>query len=92
MAVIFTICSNNYLAQAAILGASLRRHHPGDRFILFLCDQPMAEIDYATLADEMIPVANIEPRIDELAGKYSADHWRKHGFRGIHRRNRRTNG
>ena len=25
---IFTICAGNYLAQASVLGASIRRHHP----------------------------------------------------------------
>ncbi len=67
-----TICSNNYLAQANILGSSLKKYDPQACFILFLCDEKAASISYHNLfADEVITVADIEPRLPELAAKYS---------------------
>lgn len=71
MQVTFTICSNNYLAQAAVLGRSLKALAPGVSFFIFLCDKKRADIDYSTLADEVIPVAAIEPAMQELAHKYN---------------------
>ncbi|CAN7367029.1 glycosyltransferase [Variovorax paradoxus] len=37
---VFTICASNYLAHAAVLGASLRRHQPGTTLLVFLLDEP----------------------------------------------------
>ncbi len=71
MNVIFTICSNNYLAQAKVLGLSLKRHAPTVRFIIFLCDEKSEKIDYNLLADEIIAVADIEPNLMELVLKYN---------------------
>lgn len=34
----FTICSVNYLAQAKVLGESLKRHNPDYKFYIGLCD------------------------------------------------------
>ncbi|MDF2190580.1 hypothetical protein [Paraflavitalea sp. CAU 1676] len=67
----FTICSNNYLAYASVLGSSLRIAEPGASFYLFLCDEKAPNIDYTTIADQVIPLAAIEPRLHELAGKYN---------------------
>lgn len=71
MQLYFTICSNNYLAQAAVLHISLKQHVPGCRFLLFLCDTLHAAVDYTAFADETIPLASIEPAIDTLAAKYT---------------------
>lgn len=35
---VFTICAPNYLAQAAVLGASVREHHPDLTLIVFLLE------------------------------------------------------
>ncbi len=67
----FTICSNNYLAQASVLRNSLRSMEPGIRFIIFLCDRKIASIPYDALADEVIPVEDIEPATAVLAAKYN---------------------
>lgn len=71
MKMIFTICSNNYLAQAAVLGASVKEHQPDARFIICLCDEMLADIDYRSLADEVLPAADIEPQMQALALRYN---------------------
>jgi lipopolysaccharide biosynthesis glycosyltransferase len=43
----FTICSNNYLAQAKTLGDSLLKHNPGHKFIIVLVDRKTPQIDYS---------------------------------------------
>lgn len=71
MNVFFTICSNNYLAQAKVLGASLHQHQPGIPFYIFLCDKKSGEINYDELNAEVIAAEEIEPAMDELALKYN---------------------
>ena len=71
MNVFFSICSNNYLAQASVLGRSIKKYHPETAFILFLCDRKSSSIDYGQIADEVITLESIEPRFDELALKYN---------------------
>ena len=68
---IFTVCSNNYLAQATILGKSIRVHEPESKFIVFLCDRKNAAINYQGIADEVIEVADIEPNFHSLMLKYN---------------------
>jgi len=45
--IIFTLCSNNYLAHAKTLGDSLLKHAPGVRFVIGLVDQKDPAIDYS---------------------------------------------
>lgn len=45
--VIFTICSNNYLAQAKTLGDSIKKTNSDYEFIIFLCDKRNEQIDYS---------------------------------------------
>ncbi len=71
MKITFTICSNNYLAYAKVLGNSLKVHEPDLQFFIFLCDERNSEINYADLADEVIPVIAIEPQLPALAAKYN---------------------
>ncbi|WP_153796289.1 hypothetical protein [Foetidibacter luteolus] len=72
MKCIFTICSNNYLAQASILGKSLQQFEPGVAFFIFLCDEKNSQIDYAALpANEVVPVEDIEPELHNLVLKYN---------------------
>jgi hypothetical protein len=46
MKTVFTICGNNYLPQALVLGASLARHNPHWRFYIILVDKKSTSIDY----------------------------------------------
>jgi len=46
--IIFTLCSNNYLAHAKTLGDSVREYSPETEFIIGLVDQFDEEIDYST--------------------------------------------
>ena len=71
MTACFTICSNNYLAQATILSDSLRVFEPGMQFFIFLCDRKSTGIPYEDLGAEVIPVEEIEPDIALLAAKYT---------------------
>lgn len=45
--IVFTICSNNYLAQAKALGDSVTRNNPDYQFMIFLCDKKSSAIDYS---------------------------------------------
>lgn len=68
----FTICSNNYLAQAKSLGDSLLLHNPDYQFIICLVDKLSEEIDYSffyphqILPVEQVPIAGF----DEMIIKY----------------------
>ncbi len=70
MRVVFTICSNNYLGQAIVLGQSLRRHDPQTTFVIGLADRKSDAVDYAAIPFEVLPIETIEPRAAELAAKY----------------------
>lgn len=48
MKIIFTICSNNYLAQAKALGDSITKTNPDYQFFIGLVDQLSTEINYET--------------------------------------------
>lgn len=47
MKIIFTICSNNYLAQAKTLGDSILKFNPDYKFIICLCDKKSQKVDYS---------------------------------------------
>ncbi|MFM8927874.1 MAG: hypothetical protein ACKOFA_06770, partial [Rhodoluna sp.] len=49
MKAVFTICSNNYLAQAFALGESLSVHNSDWQFYVILVDKQLPTIDYAGL-------------------------------------------
>lgn len=56
----FTLCSNNYLAQAKTLGDSLIKHNPEYHFIIGLVDKRHSEIDYGFFSPhEIIEVEQI---------------------------------
>jgi lipopolysaccharide biosynthesis glycosyltransferase len=59
MTLVFTLCSNNYLAHAITLGQSLKRHNPDYSFKIGLVDKKNPDIDYNSLIFEIIEVANI---------------------------------
>lgn len=72
MKIAFTICSNNYLAQAKILGDSLLEKNPNYKFVIGLCDELSDEIDYSFFENiEIIPVSQINIYcLDDIIKKY----------------------
>ncbi len=55
----FTICSNNYLAQAITLGNSLILHNPGFDFIIGFVDRKKSSINYSVIPYKILQVENI---------------------------------
>jgi hypothetical protein len=70
MNIIFTLCSNNYLAQAIVLGRSVNAHVPGASFVIVLVDKTIGQVDYSAIPFEVLPIDSIEPSIGELSKKY----------------------
>lgn len=68
----FTICSNNYLAQAKSLGDSLIKHNPECPFIICLVDHLSEHIDYSYFnPHRILPVAQVPVAgFKEMIGKY----------------------
>lgn len=73
MILTFTICSNNYLAQAKVLGDSIRRLNPGFEFLIVLVDKHSPEIDYSYFEPlRIIPIDNFEIEgLDDMILKYN---------------------
>lgn len=73
MKIAFTICSNNYLAQAKALGDSIFRFNPDYHFFIGLTDKLIPDIDYKyEIKHEIIPVDIIGiPDLDNLWKKYT---------------------
>lgn len=72
MKIAFTICSNNYLSLARVLGKSLTRHNPDFHFIIGLVDKksPAASAYYQDF--DILPCADIGlEALDDMARKYS---------------------
>jgi hypothetical protein len=69
----FTICSNNYLAQAKSLAESYLRYHPSHTFKIGLVDRNLNGIEYhITREVELIPVENIAiDEFFEIKNKYN---------------------
>jgi hypothetical protein len=59
MTIVFTLCSNNYLAQAITLGQSLLIHNPDYTFKIGLVDRKDISIDYNSIPFEIVEVENI---------------------------------
>lgn len=72
MTLIFTICSNNYLAQAITLGKSLIDNNPDYEFRIGLVDKMNPEIDYTSIPYKVIEVENIKiDEFHEMFARYS---------------------
>ena len=73
MQIVFTICSNNYLAQAKTLGDSLLKYNSDIKFIIGLCDELYSEIDYSNFCDfEIIPFDKLPlTELGDMINKYS---------------------
>lgn len=73
MKIVFTLCSNNYLAQAKALGDSLKKWDPDYQFFIGLLDLPNAEINYET--EIVYPIILSKeigiPDFDDLWKKYN---------------------
>jgi hypothetical protein len=70
MAILFTICSNNYLAQATVLGHSIQKHFKNVQLFTVLVDEYAEGVDYSDLPFTTILIKDIEPGIDLLSEKY----------------------
>jgi hypothetical protein len=73
MKIAFTLCSNNYLAQAKTLGDSIKELNPEYQFYIGLVDTFSAEIDYSSEIGFPIILSNEIgiPDFDSLWKKYS---------------------
>lgn len=71
MNLVFTICSNNYLAQALTLKESLQSSNPEINFYIGLVDEPLSEIQKEKL--NILPVKEIVDieSFDHMAGIYN---------------------
>lgn len=49
--IFFTLCSNNYLAQAKCLGDSVISLYPKDQFVIGLVDKEDSRVDYSFFSD-----------------------------------------
>jgi hypothetical protein len=69
---VFSICSNNYLAQAITLGDSLREYAPDYKFVICLVDRKNKDIDYQSIRYDILAVERIGvPYFDEMIMRYN---------------------
>lgn len=72
MTLVFTICSNNYLAQAITLGISLLKHNPAYIYKIALADRKIELINYSKIPFEIVEVESIEiNRFNDMFKRYS---------------------
>lgn len=72
MILVFTICSNNYLAQAITLGQSLLKHNPTYEFKIGLVDRKSDAVNYINVPYEVIDVETIGiSAFDDMFKRYS---------------------
>jgi hypothetical protein len=72
MKIAFTICSNNYLAQAKILGDSLLEYNPDYKMVIGLCDEKIEGIDYGFFQNiEVVSLREINLQtFEDIISKY----------------------
>ena len=72
MRIVFTLCSNNYLAQAKTLGDSLVAHNPNYKFVIGLVDKKDAQVDYNFFLPHQVIEAETAriPHFDDLCNRY----------------------
>ncbi|MEB2778316.1 glycosyl transferase [Algoriphagus sp. D3-2-R+10] len=70
---VFTLCSNNYLAHAASLGDSIRQFDPEVEFIIGLVDKADSIIDYSQFSGfDIIPFLELGyPEFQEMLLRYN---------------------
>jgi hypothetical protein len=72
MKIAFTLCSNNYLAQAITLRDSFLFHHPGYKFYIGLVDSLDNLPNLIEDTNDFIPVANLViPEFNEMVQRYN---------------------
>ena len=73
MKLAFTICSNNYLAQAKTLGDSLIAHDVDYKLVIVLVDRLSRDVDYEFFSPHIIlPIEEVKSlNVEELAKEYS---------------------
>ena len=73
MKIAFTICSNNFLAQAKAMFDSLLLHNPDLKTFLFLADQRDGSIEYETViaAETIVITEEIVPQYADVVKRYS---------------------
>lgn len=73
MKIAFTICSNNYIAQASVLIESFKRFHKDYYFAIVLVDELTNKVDYNSIgAEEVLPIAALtQYNVQELFNKYN---------------------
>ena len=73
MKIIFTLCGNNYLAQAQTLADSVRKHNPDYHFVIGLVDGFNDEVNYDDLAPaEVLEVSAIDiPKFEDMQERYN---------------------
>ena len=73
MTIAFTICSNNFLAQAKTMYQSLEKHHPEIKTFIFLADSPDDRIDYTFFApaETIVVDEKIVEGFTELVSRYT---------------------
>ena len=72
MILVFTVCSNNYLAQAKTLGDTLLKYNQDFKFVIGLVDRKSDSFDYSKIPYEIIEVEQIGiPYFDEMVLRYN---------------------
>ena len=69
--VIFTICSNNYFAQAIVLGKSLAASNPQCTFYVCVADCKVRDVDYSTVQNVLFVDELLIPTFEQMVQKYS---------------------
>lgn len=71
--IFFTLCSNNYLAQAKTLGESVLEFYPKSNFVIGLVDYRDDSIDYSSF--EGMKIIGFDeigyPEIEDMLGRYN---------------------
>ena len=72
MKIAFTICSNNYIAQASVLAESFKKFHEDYYFAIILVDKLSDAVNYSSIkADKILPVEEISGyNLEEIFDKY----------------------
>lgn len=69
--VVFTICSNNYLAQALVLGNTLYKHNNGWKYVIGLVDKYSDSVSYQSLGFDFVSVEEIGiPDFEQMVNRY----------------------
>ena len=73
MKIVFTICSNNYLAQASVLVRSIKKNHPDYKVFIGLVDEVSLAVSYDLInADRIIPISELSRyNIQDIVDKYN---------------------